>query len=146
MPCISAPSPYTSAEAALTAVMIPTNTADPIEPAIVRSEVRSEEASAIFVGCTFPVPQVRSGIIRLPIEIFRITLSTAAVQRGVSMVRKYIPILLTISAADPATKIFLIPILSYKLPANGLAMAVARNPGRVTRPEVTAEYPITLWT
>lgn len=46
MPCIIALSPYTSAEAVLTTVMIPTNTAEPIEPAIVRSEVRSDEAYA----------------------------------------------------------------------------------------------------
>ena len=49
---------------------------------------------------------------RLPMEIFRITLRAAAVHSGVFIVRKYIPTLLMISAAEPATKIFLIPILS----------------------------------
>ncbi len=45
-------------------------------------------------------------------EMFRITFKAAATQRGVSMVRKNIPILLTSRAAEPATNSFFIPILS----------------------------------
>ena len=127
-------------------VMIPTKTAEPIEPAIVRREVRREEASAIFVGCTLLVPQVRRGIIRLPMEMFRITFSAAAIHRGVSIERKNMPMLLMTRAMAPTTKIFFIPISSYSFPAKGLTRAVAREPGRVTSPDTTAEYPMTLWT
>ena len=73
-------------------------------------------------------------------------MNAAAIHSGVLMVRKTMPILLIISAADPATNIFLIPISSYSFPANGLTTAVAREPGRVTRPETTAEQSITSWT
>ena len=69
----------------------------------------------------------------------RITLKPAATQSGVSREMKAIPTLLTTSAAAPATKIFRMSILSYSLPAKGLTTAVAREPGSVTRPEVTAE-------
>ena len=112
IPCINAPSPYTSAEPALTAVMIPTNNADPMEPAIVRKDVSSEDASATFSNFTRVVPHVSRGIIRLPMEILRITLRTAATQSGVLMVRKYMPILLTSRTAEPAANSFLIPVLS----------------------------------
>ena len=92
--------------------MMPTNTAEPMEPEMVRKEVSSEDASATFLDSTLPVPQVRSGIIRLPMAILRITFRTAATQSGVLTERKNMPMLLTTRAAEPATKIFLIPILS----------------------------------
>ena len=47
MPCIRAPSPYAAPDPALTAVMVPTNTAEPMDPAMVRKEVSREEASAM---------------------------------------------------------------------------------------------------
>ena len=125
---------------------MPTNTAEPTDPAMVLKEVSIEEASATFFSSTLLVPQVSRGIIRLPMERFRITLRAAAVQSGVSRVRKVMPMLLMIKAADPITKSLLIPILSYIFPARGLITAVAREPGSVTRPETTAEYPITLCT
>ena len=113
---------------------------------MVRKEVSSDDASATFWKLTLVVPQVSSGIIRLPMAILRITFSTAAAQSGVDMERKNIPMLLITSATEPMTKIFLIPILSYILPAKGLTTAVAREPGSVTRPDTAAEYPMTSWT
>ena len=113
---------------------------------MVRNEVSREEASAILVVATLLVPQVSSGIIRLPIARLRITLRTAAPQSGVFMVINTMPALLITSAAAPAIKILRIPIRSYIRPASGLIIAVASEPGSVTKPEVTAEYPITLCT
>ena len=128
----------------LTKVIMPTNHAEPMDPAMVRKDVSRDDASATFFGSTLLVPQVSSGIIRLPMEMFRITLRTAATHRGVFRDKKTMPALLTIKAAEPIIKIFLIPILSYIRPAKGLTAAVAKDPGKVTSPEMTAEYPITL--
>lgn len=67
---------------ALTVVMIPTNTAEPMDPAMVRKEVSREEASASLAAGTVLVPQVSRGIIRLPMARLRTTLHTAAHPEG----------------------------------------------------------------
>ena len=126
--------------------MISTNMAEPMDPAMVRREVSREEASATLRASTLPVPHVSRGIIRLPMEMLRSTLSPAATHSGMLVRRKNITRLLRTSAAEPAMKRDLMPILSYSLPANGLTTAVAREPGSVTSPETTAEQPMTLWT
>ena len=105
IPCIRALSPQSAAELILTVVIIPTNTADPMDPAMVRKEVRNEDASATFWEFTLLVPHVSRRIIRLPMKILLITLSPTATQSGVAIVRKNIPILLSVKAADPTIKI-----------------------------------------
>ena len=101
------------------------------------------------MGCTLLVPQVRRGIIRLPMEMLRITFSAAAVHRGVSIERKNMPMLLMTRAAAPATKIFFIPISSYNFPAKGLASypcsTAQRLYGSLQTPLFTKSHPRTFF-
>ena len=73
-PCIPAFAPYAAAERFATAVMIPTNTAEPMAPEMVRKEVKSAVAWAVFDVSMPLVPQVMMGIIRQPMETQRTTL------------------------------------------------------------------------
>ena len=59
---------------AATAFIMPTNTAVPMAPAMVRRDVSSAVPWAVRSWRILPVPQVTRGIIRQPMEMFRITL------------------------------------------------------------------------
>lgn len=74
IPYILAVSPYTEAERAAAALIIPTNAALPMDPDIVRSEDKRAVASATYFLSTREVPHVISGIIRQPMDTDRITL------------------------------------------------------------------------
>ncbi len=112
IPYILAVSPYTEAERDAAALIIPTNTALPMDPDIVRSEDKRAVASATYFLSTLEVPHVISGIIRQPMDTERITLKTDASMTGLCIVRKHMQRLLMLRKIVPSISSFLMPTLS----------------------------------